>query len=369
MAAEFVRRRASKKNAKLRLWIDAPPGGGKTKTSIIIAKLLIGEPFLLPEGVPSRVCVLDTERESAELYADEFTFDVIPIAPGHYSPQAFTRALHEAEMGSDVVILDSTTHEWKWCLKEVDRLAKAKYKGNSWSAWSEVRPPHDEFVDAMMGSPCHIIATARSKQATVQEKDEKSGRTTVKTLGLEAQQDTDMEYAFGIALHMDTDNVGRIGKTRCSAIKGKEFPLPGKDLADELLRWLNSGDASTEAVLTVEQAIDMAFRRITAAPGDAGREERLRATNEFKQWCLHKHLSESDYQAALEQVRSKVAQAAKERAEAAARQAQQPAEPSADPVAKAVESTLNGELAKEADRLEAEAAHVRRLSETSDAAA
>lgn len=313
--AEFLRRRASKKNAKLRLWIDAPPGGGKTKTAIITAKLLIGEPFLLPEGVQSRVCVLDTERESAELYADEFTFDVIPIAPGHYSPEAFTRALHEAEMGSDVVILDSTTHEWKWCLKEVDRIAKEKFKGNSWSAWSLVRPPHDEFVDAMMGSPCHIIATARSKQATVQEKDERTGKTTVRTLGLEAQQDADMEYAFGVALHMDTDNVGKIGKTRCSALRGKEFPCPGKDFADVLLIWLNSGDASAETVLTIEQAIDCAVRRITAAPGEAGREERSRATVELKQWCLHKRLGESDYQSAVEQVRSKVARAAKERDE------------------------------------------------------
>jgi hypothetical protein len=326
--AEFIRRRASKKNTKLRLWVDGPPGSGKTKTSIITAKLLIGEPFLLPEGVPSRIVVLDTERNSAELYADEFTFDVIEMPPGVQSPQSFKKALQEAEMEADVVILDSITHEWKWCLKEVDRLAKAKYKGNSWSAWSDVRPPHDEFVDAMMGSACHIIATARAKLATTQEKDA-GGKTVVRTLGLEAQQDADMEFAFGIVLKMDVDNVGKVGKTRCSALRGREFPCPGKDFADEVLHWLNSGDASAETILTIEQAIDCAFRRITAAPGDAGKEERARATHELKQWCLHKQLPESDYQAAFEKVRAKVSEAAKKRAEAAAVAASPPTETSA----------------------------------------
>ena len=52
-------------------------------------------------------------------------------------------------------------------------LAASKFRGNTWSAWSETTPRHRAFIDAMLRSPMHIIVTMRSKTETVQGEGKK----------------------------------------------------------------------------------------------------------------------------------------------------------------------------------------------------
>src|SRR5260363_251432 len=37
-------------------------------------------------------------------------------------------------------------------------------RGNSYTAWAEVTPRHNAFVEALLQSPLHILVTMRSKQ-------------------------------------------------------------------------------------------------------------------------------------------------------------------------------------------------------------
>ena len=53
---------AKRSKAKLRLTIDGPSGSGKTYSALLIAYGLCGD--------WSKIAVIDTERESANLYAD-----------------------------------------------------------------------------------------------------------------------------------------------------------------------------------------------------------------------------------------------------------------------------------------------------------
>ena len=79
--------------------------------------------------------------------------------------------------GYSVLILDSITHEWSGiggCPELVDDIARSKYKGNPWSAWNDITPRHRAFLDVLMQSPLHIIATMRSKTETAQV--EENGR-------------------------------------------------------------------------------------------------------------------------------------------------------------------------------------------------
>lgn len=242
MAFEPKIRKASKKRAKLRMAIGGATGSGKTYSAIKIAKHLIGEPYRLPEGQTSRIVVIDTERNSAELYADEFDFQHCELPPEHWSPKDFKSAVQFCERSADVIIPDSITHEWKYCLNQVDIL-KPKFGGNTWSTWSAIRPPHDDFIDALMASKAHIIATMRSKMATMQDKDS-SGKTVIKQVGLESIQADDLDYAFTVVLDMEKENhAAHVRKTRCSALDGRVFPLPGADIAAILNEWLNSGEA------------------------------------------------------------------------------------------------------------------------------
>lgn len=246
----FQLRAASKKRTKLRMAISGVPGGGKTYTALRVAKHLIGEAYKLDDPEKSRIALIDTERSSAEFYADEFSFRHGNLPPEAWHPEKFTEALRVAEAACDVVILDSITHEWKWCLQQVDIL-KPKYKGNTWATWSEIRPPHDKFIDAIMSSAAHVICTMRSKMAT-EMLETGRGQKEVKQVGLETIQEGELDYAFHVVIDMARENhSASVRKSRIriageQALDGRVFPCPGEAFAGLLVQCLESG--------TVEEA-------------------------------------------------------------------------------------------------------------------
>lgn len=103
--SEFIIKKATKKAKKLRLGLSAAAGFGKTYGALLVAKGLSG-------GDLSKVCVIDTERDSASLYADMGDYSTIALnAP--YTPERYIDAITAAESaGFNVIIVDSITHEW-----------------------------------------------------------------------------------------------------------------------------------------------------------------------------------------------------------------------------------------------------------------
>lgn len=225
-------KKATKTQSRLRLSIAGPAGSGKTYTALRLASLL-----------GARVAVIDTERGSASKYADVFGFDVIEL-DGDYHPNHYIQAMRAAEKGGyDVLVIDSTTHEWngKNGILELHEAAVARQKTkNSYTAWAEVTPIHNQFIDAILQSRCHIIATVRSKTEYVQEKNDR-GYTEIRKVGMASIQRDGMDYEYDITLDMDVAHNGVIGKTRCAALDGKCFPFPGEDLAEILKAWLSDG--------------------------------------------------------------------------------------------------------------------------------
>lgn len=192
-------KKAKRSLSKLRLAVQGPSGSGKTYGALMLAK-----------GLGGKIAVIDTERGSASLYADLKgmpEFDVLNLdAP--YTPEKYIEAIHAAENeGYDVLIVDSMTHEWDGqggCLELIDQIARAKYRGNTWSAWSELTPRHRRFVDAMLQSKCHIIATMRSKTETVQTENDK-GKKVIQKLGMKAIQRDGMDYEFTVVFDLQAD--------------------------------------------------------------------------------------------------------------------------------------------------------------------
>jgi hypothetical protein len=232
--------KAVRKKSKLRLGITGPSGSGKTLGALLIAK-----------GLGGRIALIDTEKGSASLYADdpryEVEFDAMDLDPP-YTPERFIKAIKEAEQGGyDSLIIDSITHEWSGvggCLELVDEIARARYKGNSWSAWNDVTPRHRAFIDAILRSSLHIIITMRSKTETAQV--EENGRKKVVKLGMKAEQRDGFEYEMTSILDVQHDS---------------NYALPSKDrtglFSGVMLRdWLESGAEPTKEVLTEQQIAD-----------------------------------------------------------------------------------------------------------------
>ncbi len=232
--------KAMRKKARLRLALTGPSGSGKTYSALLVAK-----------GIGGRIAVLDTEKGSASLYSDVADFDVLELEPP-FAPERFIEAISAAEQaGYDTLVLDSITHEWSGvggCLELVDTIAKAKFRGNSWSAWSEINPRHRLFLDAILRSPMHIIATMRSKTETAQV--EENGRKKVAKLGMKSEQRDGVEYEFTTVLDIGHETHHAIAsKDRTKLFSNADPVVLSEQTGKQLLNWLESGADPREEAL------------------------------------------------------------------------------------------------------------------------
>jgi len=230
--------KAVRRQTKLRLGLVGPSGSGKTYTALRLAMAL----------TQKRIAVIDTENGSAAKYAGEdfpeglADFDVLELQ--EFEPKIYNAAIDAAVQSGeyDVLIIDGITPAWT-AVKDIADNAARRAKGNSWAGWREATPAHNEFVDKLVKCPVHLIVTMRAKTEWVVDKDERTGKTSPRKIGLAPEQRAGMEYEFDVVGTMDWDNVLVIDKTRCSALAGRTFRNPGKDVANVLKAWLDSGDA------------------------------------------------------------------------------------------------------------------------------
>ena len=234
--------KALRKKAKLRLALTGPSGSGKTYGALEIAK-----------GLGGKTAVIDTEKGSASLYSDRFNFDVLELDPP-FTPERFIEAIGAAqEAGYDNLIIDSITHEWSGsggCLELLDGLAKAKYRGNTWSAWSEITPRHNAFLDAILRSDLHIIATMRSKTETAQV-DKGNGKKGVDKLGMKSEQRDGVEYEFTTVLDLNHEtHTAMASKDRTGLFSNAEVTQLNELTGKKLMDWLNDGRTKAEVDLS-----------------------------------------------------------------------------------------------------------------------
>ncbi|AHE70415.1 ATP-binding protein [Enterobacter ludwigii] len=222
--------KAMRKKARLRLALTGPSGSGKTYSALTIAKSMGGS-----------VAFIDTEKGSASLYSNEFDFDVLELEPP-FTPERFIAAIETAESaGYDIVIIDSMSHEWNGvggCLEELDVISKAKFKGNSHAAWSEITPRHRKFLDAILRSSLHVIATMRSKTETTQME----GSRKVQKLGLKSEQRDGVEYEFTTVLDINHEtHVAIASKDRTGLFPNADYTVIDASVGERLIAWLNEG--------------------------------------------------------------------------------------------------------------------------------
>ncbi len=230
--------KAMRKQAKLRLALTGPSGSGKTYGALIIAK-----------GLGGTTAVIDTEKGSASLYSDRFNFDVLELDPP-FSPERFIEAITAAQdAGYDNLIIDSLTHEWSGtggCLEILDSLAKAKFRGNTWSAWSEITPRHNKFLDAILRSDVNVIATMRSKTETAQI-DKGDGKKRVDKLGMKSEQRDGVEYEFTTVLDLNHETHTAVAsKDRTGLFSNADFAVIDETVGQRLMEWLNDGRSKAD---------------------------------------------------------------------------------------------------------------------------
>lgn len=184
---------ATRKQVKLRLNIASPSGFGKTYGALLIAFGITGN--------WENIAVIDTENDSASLYAHLGNFKTIRLDPP-YNPERYIQAINICEKaGIEVIIIDSITHIWKG---EGGILEYQNSLGGRYQDWAKATPLYQKWLNAVLQSPCHVITTNRKKQGynmiTI------GNKTKVEKAGLDDEIRDGYEYEMTLALEIINDN-------------------------------------------------------------------------------------------------------------------------------------------------------------------
>lgn len=246
--------KAVRKRAKARIGICGPAGSGKTMSALKLAFGIVG-----PGG---RIAVLDTENESASLYAHLGDYDVDVIKPP-FTVEKYINGIREAErLGYDLIIIDSLSHAWAGTggiLEFVDAKCESA-RGNKFAGWREATPRHNSLVDAMLQSPMHVIATMRSKTEYILVDDDK-GKKIPKKVGMAPVQREGMDYEFSLVFDVDQErHIATSSKDRTEIFDGF-FGKLTEEHGKSIREWLDSGEEQQkpagQSFITHDQVMEL----------------------------------------------------------------------------------------------------------------
>ncbi len=238
---------ASRTKAKIKMAIQAPAGAGKTYSALLIAYGICND--------WESIAVIDTENRSANLYAHLGRYHILHLsAPFH--PERYSEALQVCiNAGMQVVIIDSISHEWEGTGGILD--IHSAMPGNSFANWSKVTPRHNLFVQTLLQSDIHVIATIRTKQDYILT--EKNGKQVPEKVGLKGITREGMDYEFTLVFDLNIKHQATASKDRTGLFADQPAFIPSAETGQKITGWCNKGidplDEQINACTTVEELI------------------------------------------------------------------------------------------------------------------
>ena len=218
--------KASRKKASIKMSLQGPSGSGKTYSSLLLAYGLCND--------WSKIAVIDSENHSSELYSHLGDYNVLQLS-APYTPEKYIQAIEACgQAGMQVIIIDSISHEWEYILE-----AHASLPGNSFTNWQKIGLRHKVFIQAILGSKAHIIATTRTKQDYVL--NERNGKMVPEKVGLKAVQREGLDYEFTLVFDLNMKNSATASKDRTGLFFGKQEQRLTIDVGKSIYNWCNAG--------------------------------------------------------------------------------------------------------------------------------
>lgn len=231
---------AKRNQTKLRLGLSGASGFGKTYSALLLAY-----------GITSdwaKIAIICTENNSASLYSNLGKYNVLSLeAP--FNPERYIQAIRVCENADniEVIIIDSITHEWNGkggCLQIHDKL------GGRFQDWAPVTKRHQEFIDAILQSNCHVITTVRRK-IDYSLDTAQNGRTKVVKHGTKEITREGFEYELTVNFEIINDkHMVRASKDRTGLFSSEkpEFVInasTGKKIGE----WCENGSGTEQEML------------------------------------------------------------------------------------------------------------------------
>jgi hypothetical protein len=221
--------------------LQGPSGSGKTYSALLLAYGLVKD--------WDKVAVIDSENHSADLYAHLGDYSVLTIGPP-FSPAKYIEAISICEAaGMEVIIIDSISHEWDGAGGILD--VHSNMMGNSFTNWGKVTPMHNGFVNTILQSPAHIIATIRSKQDYILS--ERNGKMVPEKVGLKGVTRDGMDYEFTIVLDLDLKHNATSSKDRTGIFMDKPAAIITEATGELIKTWCMNGIKVSDIEVQIDE--------------------------------------------------------------------------------------------------------------------
>lgn len=238
----FEVKKAKRQRRPLKVSMEGLSGQGKTYTALRLAF------DMKRHGIGSKIVILDSENESAGLYAgtvedgERWDYDTVDMPHAKRNPGGYTEAYeYLVNAGYDIIIIDSLSHAWHGAMEQVDAHARQN-RNDKFGAWANVTPQQRRMIETLTDGRAHCISTMRVK-ADFQDQ-EINGRTKKVKVGLKADQREGTEYEYDLVLRFEAGNECIVEKVRgCSAMNGKAAVRPGPAFWKPLFDWWLSAEA------------------------------------------------------------------------------------------------------------------------------
>ena len=221
---------AQRQIVKLRLGISGPSGFGKTYSALLLAFGITGD--------YSKIAVIDTENGSASLYAHLGNFQVINLE-SPYPPERYINAIEICEKaGMEIIIIDSITQEWNGIGGILEIHEKL---GGRFQDWGKVSPRHQQFIDKILQSKCHIITTTRRK-INYSMDTEANGKTKVVKHGMKEITREGFEYELTVNFELINENhIAKASKDRTGLFMNRPEFVINAATGRKLSNWCFQG--------------------------------------------------------------------------------------------------------------------------------
>ena len=236
----FQIKKATREKIYCKIALMAPSGAGKTYSSLRLATGMADE-IEKETGKKAKVLMANSEQKRGYYYANEFVYDIVDIDSPH-EPEKYVELIDFAvQEGYDILIMDSTSHEWEGkggCL-EIQQKAGGRYQD-----WAKVTPRHERFINTIADSKIHIIATMRGKDQYVMTQSEgKNGNqsTKVEKVGVGAKQRDGFEYEFTCTFLLDQKtNTAEPFKDNTHIFENEPAVKLTEEHGRKIIKWANS---------------------------------------------------------------------------------------------------------------------------------
>jgi len=222
---------------------------------------MAGNPGITGAEAWEKICIIDTENGSGSLYVGTTVaglqignYNTIEIRPP-FSPKNYLEAIRIAEKEEiEFLIIDSLTHAWtgEGGLLEIHGNVAERTK-NSYTAWREVTPMHNQLVDKILQCGMHVCVCLRSKTEYVIE-DGANGKKVPVKKGMAPIFRDGLEYECTTFFEIAQNHMACATKDRTGLFDGEFFlitPQTGTRIND----WLGGAEKKEQAHALVKVTV------------------------------------------------------------------------------------------------------------------